>query len=210
MSEIVTTNYIVDDIFDVFLADKIEIKGETGVLQKITTPDFPFLRRYCALVKDFFSPEQINLLDKRLRRIAEKREFSFTGTLADMIICVDINAKVHKSHLVGFKFNVYTTNSIIKSDIEAYSTEELRWASFYIVEKETEGSLQDAVRSIWNWLEVTADPDILFEFFKEIVKTIADNTEITYEYFVAGTDEQNNTPITVIPGIEKRGGEKRE
>lgn len=202
----------VDDFFDIFFAPTISIEGGTGALKKIPMPDFPYLRRYSASVKDYLSSSEITFLDRRFRRIAAKRGFAFTGSFGDMSVYFDINAELKGTSLLGFTFGAFVTNSIVETDILSLSTAELSLISFVMEDTdEVKGGLEDSYKDITQWLYTLAMSENLYNYLSSSVEVIAEDPDVTYRHFIIGyADESDNIPITIIPGIEKAEGEKRE
>lgn len=205
MSRLITNTYELNDFFDMFFDSTVPIEGGTGALKKMSIPKFPYLRRYKASVKDFLSSEQIAFFDRRFRKIADKRGFSFTGSFGEMSVYFDINANMRGTFLVGFTFGAYVTNSLVDSEVSNLSTAELSLVSFVLEEEEeAKGVLEESFNETAKWLYTMAISENLCIYFNSTLAMIAEEPDITYRHFVIGySDESESIPITVIPGIEK-------
>ena len=209
MKEIKT--FAIEEFFDEMFGENI-IFSETPVrLEKVALPPEMFknstapVRRYAVALDDFLPPEAIRRFDRRLKRIGEKRDFDFTGTIGNSNLVVDIMPKTKGNTVIGFQLTEMIISKAIGIAGISSVTPLLFALSAIMFTKDIEDKeMGKTVDMVLDTIDRELNPAALEDMIQDVLGAIADETDIVYSELVVATDSETGEEITAFPGITKR------
>lgn len=206
MKKIISKEMPLDEFYDELFGLDISFTGPQGLrsIAKIPVAVRQPVRRYAVHLSDYFDAEMIHTLDRRLKRIGEKRDFVFGGSFGGMSLVVDIELEEEKKEVAGFRVALMIMASAIDIRDNTAETDLLADISVVMHEEEVTGAFDEAVDGVKKLVGDRAYPKAVYDFLRLFLDRIAEEPGISYDNMIVAQDRETGEKISVFPGITKK------